>query len=353
MANVYKSIGDFSQVKTNLNESIAITSSVVLGYSNNNWKTYSHGMFTSVYDYPYLSSSANQLYDITAAVRSGSNVTFVPTSSTQYRDQKFNLYTEYEQVLTGYNASGSLIPLNTSGSLTPTSGEYIEYPIFLNFSRLLTKDEIKKGTFSVVLDITGGYTTVLTNPNQLVTLSDFGATGSNPAFLNNSPAGEYAILYSGSATTGSERGLIFYQAGIAVIDGYKMFGSISPMQYSSGSAGYRDYLGTVKDATLDQFNSGSIRRISSISFNNTTELNSTVYFCRLGFNDFNFSSNPSYLSSSQIIVKNNNAENDPASYVTTIGLYSPSNELLAVAKLSQPVKKTPAEEITFRVRLDY
>jgi hypothetical protein len=52
-------------------------------------------------------------------------------------------------------------------------------------------------------------------------------------------------------------------------------------------------------------------------------------------------------------VKNNNAENDPASYVTTIGLYSPSNELLAVAKLSQPVKKTPAEEITFRVRLDY
>jgi hypothetical protein len=93
--------------------------------------------------------------------------------------------------------------------------------------------------------------------------------------------------------------------------------------------------------------------MSSISFNNTTELNSTVYFCRLGFNDFNFSSNPSYLSSSQIIVKNNNAENDPASYVTTIGLYSPSNELLAVAKLSQPVKKTPAEEITFRVRLDY
>lgn len=351
MANVYKPIGDFSQVKTNLNESIAITSSVVLGYSSNNWKTYSHGMFTSVYDYPYLSSSANQLMDVTFAVRNGASLQ--PSSSAEFYQQKFNLYTEYEQVLTGYNASGSLIPLNASGTLTPSSGEYIEYPLLVNFSRLLTKDEIKKGTFSLTLDVTGGWATTLSNSNTFVTLSDFGATGSNPYFLNNSPSGEYAILYSGSATAGNERGLIFYQAGIAVIDSYKLFNGVSGMQFTSASSGYRTFAQSVVSSSIDQLASGSIRRMSSISFNNTTELNSTVYFCRLGFNDFNFSSNPSYLSSSQIIVKNNNAENDPASYITTIGLYSPSNELLAVAKLSQPVKKTPAEEITFRVRLDY
>jgi hypothetical protein len=39
--------------------------------------------------------------------------------------------------------------------------------------------------------------------------------------------------------------------------------------------------------------------------------------------------------------------------VTTVGLYSANNELLGVAKLSEPLKKTPTNELTLRVRLDY
>ena len=43
----------------------------------------------------------------------------------------------------------------------------------------------------------------------------------------------------------------------------------------------------------------------------------------------------------------------PVSYITTVGLYNDANELLAVAKLSEPLKKTPDTEFTIRVRLDY
>ena len=43
----------------------------------------------------------------------------------------------------------------------------------------------------------------------------------------------------------------------------------------------------------------------------------------------------------------------PVSYITTVGLYSADNELLAVGKLSEPLKKTPENEFTIRVRLDY
>lgn len=351
MANIYKPIGEYSQTETDLHESISLSSSILTGYNSNNWKTFSHGMFTQVFDYPYLSSSANLLFDTTFAVRSGSSPD--ASSSAQFVSQKHNLYTQYQQVLFGYNASGSLIPLNTSGSLTPASGEYINYPLIFNFSRLLTKDEIQKGTFSLTVDVTGGWTTTLSNSSTFVTLRDFSATGSNPVFLNNSPAGEYSILYSGSAAAGNERGLLFYQAGLAVLDGYKLFNNVSGMQFTSASTGYRNFAQSVVSSSIDQLASGSIRRLSSVSFNNTTELNSTLYYCRVNFNDFNFSSNPSYLSSSQIIVKNNNANVDSTAYITTIGLYSPTNELLAVAKLSRPIKKTPAEELVFRVRLDY
>jgi hypothetical protein len=53
------------------------------------------------------------------------------------------------------------------------------------------------------------------------------------------------------------------------------------------------------------------------------------------------------------MVVKNVPEDQPVSYITTVGLYSPDNELLAVAKLSEPLKKNPTQEMTLRVRLDY
>ena len=94
------------------------------------------------------------------------------------------------------------------------------------------------------------------------------------------------------------------------------------------------------------------RRIYNISFNNTTELNSSIYFCRANNSEFNYSSNPTYLSQSQLRVKSVATDN-PLSFITTVGLYSQDNALLAVGKLSEPLPKTPANEYTLRVRLDY
>ena len=93
-------------------------------------------------------------------------------------------------------------------------------------------------------------------------------------------------------------------------------------------------------------------RIRNLYFANTTELNSTIHFCRANANEFNYSANPTYLSSSQIRVKED-ASDEPVSYITTVGLYSADNELLATAKVSEPLKKTPSNEFTLRVRLDY
>ena len=98
---------------------------------------------------------------------------------------------------------------------------------------------------------------------------------------------------------------------------------------------------------------GLRNRINNIAFDNTTELNSTIYFCRAHHSDFNYSSNPTYLDSSKIRVKGNKGSNSPKAYVTTVGLYSDKNELLAVAKLSEPLRKDPNTELTLRVRLDY
>jgi len=93
-------------------------------------------------------------------------------------------------------------------------------------------------------------------------------------------------------------------------------------------------------------------RIYNLSFNNTVELNSSIYFCRINHNEYNYSANPTYLSNSKIRVKNDSTDN-PVSYVTTVGLYSADNQLLAVGKLSEPLRKDPTIEYTLRARLDY
>ena len=190
---------------------------------------------------------------------------------------------------------------------------------------------------------------------SLLTITDAGAENS---YKVNSPAGEYGILScsTGGAYSGSDGqvGLIFYQAGVAVLTASVFQGGSSGSlnqnaQINSGGEFIEAALtGTAISGNCDNFR----HRIYDMSFNNTTELNSTVHFCRVNNNDFNYSSNPTYLSSSKIVVKNNTLD-APVSYITTVGLYPADNELLATAKLSEPLKKDPTNEMTIRVRLDY
>jgi hypothetical protein len=56
---------DVVNTRTLLHEAIPLTGSIISGSYEDNIKTYSHGMFQSVYDYSYLSSSANHIFDIT------------------------------------------------------------------------------------------------------------------------------------------------------------------------------------------------------------------------------------------------------------------------------------------------
>jgi hypothetical protein len=167
--------------------------------------------------------------------------------------------------------------------------------------------------------------------------------------------------------------LIFYQAGLAVISPYIFAESSSATPPSDNANNFlANNLGILTPAAPDISSSADVgdlftsasydlknaayglySQIKSIEFQSTTELNSTVYFCRAFNNEFNYSSNPTYLSGSQIYVKNGDPLAEPVSYITTVGLYDDQNQLLAVAKVSEPIKKTPSTEFIARVRLDY
>jgi hypothetical protein len=176
-------------------------------------------------------------------------------------------------------------------------------------------------------------------------------------------------IYGSSDTTGIDErcGLIYYQAGVVVLSPHifnkyaspdvthgKLPSSVvQPIMYINEEDSTEFDIEDVLQQLDIPTNCSSLRRrITRLAFNNTTELNSTIYFCRINHNDFNYSSNPTYLKDSKIRVKDSTVD-APISYISTVGLYSSDNELLAVAKLSEVLRKDPTNEMVLRVRLDY
>jgi hypothetical protein len=344
---------DVVSTRVPLHEAIPLTGTIVSGTytdsagTEHNIKNYAHGMFQSVWDYPYLSSSANHILDLTVGYSSGS----VLSSSTNNQNaKKCNIYNQMAQVLVGFDETSTVRRFDQDGNFGGTATK-IDEAIFFNFTRLLTKDEIKKGTFQMDL-YTGSYVNA---PTGALNIRDWDSN----KYLVNSPAGEYTLLHTSSDSSDDAAvGLLYYQAGIAVLTA-----SIFTADPIAAASTWRPYFGTATSSsfsmsgsltgsTIDNLCNGVRNRLKNVQFNNTTELNSTIYFCRASHNEFNYSSNPTYLSASTIRVKND--EHDaPIAYVTTVGLYSADNELMAVAKVSEPLKKTSTDEITIRVRLDY
>jgi len=367
---------DRISTKTLLHEAIPITGTIVSGTyvdagEPSNVQNFTHGMFQSVYDYPYLSSSANHIFDLTFGANEDSALYSDIVLADVQAAKKKNIYNQMAQVLMGYNQDGNIQKFDEDGNLS-TTADKINDAAFISFSRLLTKDEIKKGSFELEVGTNASYATDGSVFSERVKILDFGAENS---FKVNSPAGEYGILYAtASAGTGIldtssthtaslsdgntywKAGLIYYQAGVAVLTSSVFMGNTDGGYLLNGNAvwdgGSNSFTGSIVNEEISGSADGFRTRMYNVQFNNTIELNSTVYFCRAKHNEFNYSANPTYLSGSQIRVKNQGTDT-PVSYITSIGLYSADNQLLAVGKFSEPIRKDSNIELTFRARLDY
>lgn len=85
------------------------------------------------------------------------------------------------QVLAGFNAQGVVREFDEDGDLT--DGTKIEEAYFINITRLLSKDEIKKGSFTLTLGVGADYA----NPfSETINITD--ASGSNGFKVNSPPA---------------------------------------------------------------------------------------------------------------------------------------------------------------------
>jgi hypothetical protein len=97
----------------------------------------------------------------------------------------------------------------------------------------------------------------------------------------------------------------------------------------------------------------AIKTGASFTLNSQENITSDYVYVRPQNAEFNYTTNPSFISGSTGEVLYSSFINNPQTYITTVGLYNDANELLAVAKLSRPLVKDFTKEALIRVKLDF
>lgn len=131
-------------------------------------------------------------------------------------------------------------------------------------------------------------------------------------------------------------GNVFYEHGIAVIsDPRPKYNKLSYYCSSWNSAGPGAFI------TFD------------VNFKSKVPINEVEVLCRIREDEFTFSTNPTTLVDYRFPdVIGNVTSSFWTPYVTTIGLYNPNGELLAVGKLANPISKIKNADLNFIVRFD-
>jgi len=347
-------------------------------------------LYQTVFDQDHTFQTSNEMLDITigchvtSATVTGALSPESPDSSGKLlfnagslmMREKIAIYSQYAQVLLGDSSAQFFAPFDADvGTPAVQDGAKIQDAVFINFKRLFIRDGMEKEQFSLKLHkLLPAAVGNDTNIDKLIPENT--EDGNNDATFKlysdaNAKSNLNVSTVSGHVGNlvdddGVKVGLIFYNKGILVLDARKVF-NVSDVV--TGAIDATDASNTNFSGFFipNFWRSGSIDNIidhicdtrfgrdnkSAIGFINETSINSTLYFCRVGPNDANFSTNPTYTDDDGNIRCIQNKGDDPFSYITTIGLYDASGELLAVAKTSRPIEKNPEVDLSISVRLDY
>jgi hypothetical protein len=235
----------------------------------------------------------------------------------------------------------------------------------INFNRARIKDKLDPGNWQMYLGQlngsavannvhTGSNVKMATSPRYISLVDDSGDT---QEALTLTTAGRVFNVVSGSLTEGVYNssaphyyGLAYPDMGILVLNGNVLntsmsFNTVTGSNVAGDNAWklYTSISGAIASYPTDR----------SFQARNEETVTSTHFFVRVKNGEYNFSNNPTFVTGSVGEFSQATFIGDPKTYITTVGMYSDRQELLAVAKLSQPIQKSFSNEALIKVKLDF
>ena len=278
-----------------------------------------------------------------------------------------------------YNSSGSG-DANTSSLANPTKAIYSQYKNYLlnpddqyfsfktgsytdvdstttvtgssifviGFSTTRFKDRVDEGQLEFTLSGSVGSFTFIDDSSVIKTQQDVYNIISG-SVVNGVPT----PYYNGASIDYLSMGLFYPKTGVVILNADSVSSKVGVTVNKLNTGAYK-----VNQQYL--YGALNVAQSSVMKVRKSEFLPSRQYFVRVKNQDFNYSNNPTYVSDgsdgtglTKGTIKITEFLTDPKAYPTTIGLYDSSNELVAVAKLSQPVQKSFDNELLVRVRLDF
>jgi hypothetical protein len=299
--------------------------------------------YYEIFDGISTNSTSEAQFSVTYGHNAGSG------SLGQNEDSPSNaIYSQYAQIL--------LPDQQRTFTFNDVSSEQI-YAININRARI--KDRLDPGNFQLNLaELSGsseliyntGSNLAVSSSNKIIKLIDDSGDTQQAA----TQIGRTYNLVSGSILNGvyspkTYYGQVFPEQGVIVLNADTMdtelsFGSVTASN-TNGDNAFK-LLTSISGAAAINSDYGFAAR-------NEERVQSTYYFVRAKNGEYNFSNNPSFVTGSNGAFRQPTFANNPKSYITTVGLYSSAQELLAVAKLSQPILKSFSNEVLVKVKLDF
>lgn len=299
-----------------------VVNGLFTGNSNelNNFYTSSitNGFYVDVYNASPLITGSEVQFSILYGDISGSssNSTQIGQSS-KYKSQV--IYGQYRNLVYGSEST------NFSFDNQTTQANHI---YILNIARSRYKESLKYDSISLILSGSGTTKLSLTTP----TISTTSFIGSNIYY--NLVSGSDGVVQSSAINYG----FILPDLDLIILDAK----ALHTKSLVSGSS----------DVTSIQNIYKYLNQGGSFKLQSKETISSRYFFTRIKNTDFNYTTNPSIIDDNGNILYSTLIDN-PQTYITTVGLYNDNNELLAVAKLSQPLVKDFTKESLIRIKLDY
>ena len=340
-------------------------------------------------------NTSSQFVDVSWGIRSAS---FEDANSMFYRSNRnpaagsAPAFTDDGKLSVSKTASmiyQSWATILNDGSTLDVDGKAIDLLGVLNFKRAQYRDRIQPGTFNLAFRASSS-----TADRAASNLVDDGLRK-----IHDSVAGQYTDILNRSQDPDLKVGKLYLDRGIAVLDLFKLFfpssldrditrrSELLPFITGSGDLGFncghkigffsgsnlhatstgnteainkRLTYDHAEPADILNFYSGSYsqslntftRDLVGVRTNANVNFKTKLYFCRALSGDFNYSANPTFTTGSTLHNQVYRTP-EPETFITTTGLFNDSGELLAVGKLSQPLRKNFGSETVIRLRLDF
>ena len=263
-----------------------------------------------------------------------------------------------------YYAINQLFYSNYSGSQYNASGSFINYePSTINWSlgQALNQSQNQgiRRYFPRTASLLGSVIGVFTIPRKM-----YGNYIKPGSFRQEFTVNIYVDAISKSLADDGQGNLymypdaewvgnMYYEQGLAVITNNTTVGNYEPGIYGSGKYGSIDIYGDAANIGVTLVES-LFSRDSSIltsSFESATTMFQTQYKCTITPSEFVTTLNPTVFDGTGS-VKPFATSSYFAPYITTVGLYNDNQELLAVAKLAQPIQSSTTTDTTILVNID-